>query len=859
MIKKQLIIGFISLVLTQTIAADVPVYNVRQADDYLKTWLICGPFPNPETPDGRINVEDLPGFNTDYLKAHGGETNLKVQPGQVEKYDDGQAAWFQYTSDEPAIDLDKTIGDLNHVLAYACCYVEANQDGYHLMSLGSNDGIRVWVNGNEVWKFAGGRTVQLDDDLVPIHLKKGKNQILLKIENSEGQWGYALRILPFSGERFSNKRFFEVKLDGEKRIVPKKRENFLNRLFKRVEFRLKPATGKPGVVWSDMWPSVQPIIIDVDADRYREYTLQVDRYFIDDSHDFYSMLTGLGTVQRHMLFENGKTDFIIVVGEDASDSEKWAADELQHWLKEASGAHFPIVSDQKPLYEKEIILGINDHTKLILDDETPQLSPDDESFHIVNKGSRILIYGGRQRGTMYGVMDFLETYLGCRWYTPSVTIVPKKEWYEFSHIDKHESPGLRVRNDFYFEAFEPIWAARNRINGCMSYREQPGGVEGYWGVHTFYHFMPPDEFFEEHPEYFSLINGERRYVRAQLCLTNPDVLEIVTKRLKKFMRENPQYLIYSVSQNDWHGACQCEDCQKIAKREGSEAGPMLYFVNQVADAINEEFSDKFIGTLAYQYTRKAPKTIKPRENVVVRLCSIECCFSHSFYDGPTNQDFLRDLRQWAEIAPHLYIWDYVVNFRHYILPHPNFEVLQDNLQAFQNNKAIGVMEQACYNTRCGEFSELRAYVLAKLLWNPNLENVDAVIDDFMYGYYGRSGQYVRQYFDMIHGAITPKMHMHIFDGLERPLFEDDFILRSEKFFDRAEIVADNVEIRRRVQVARLPVMYLKLCTNLREAVKDGTYERFVEICKREKVDRVSERQSLSDFLKELEAEIAKMD
>ncbi|MGI6456753.1 MAG: DUF4838 domain-containing protein [bacterium] len=556
--------------------------------------------------------------------------------------------------------------------------------------------------------------------------------------------------------------------------------------------------------------------------------------------------------ERFELFADGTTEYEIVIPENPSETLRWAARELRHWLKEVSGADFPIVEDCVNRKEKEIVLGLNRHAKEGLPEKSLQNQPEEQGFVIQSQGATVYIYGGDDLGTQYGVFDFLETYLGCRWYTPTVSVIPEKQQFSFTSLNRQDYPRLRVRNDFYYEAFEPIWAARNRINGVMSYREQPGGVEGYWGVHTFYYFLPPDEFFAEHPEYFSEIDGQRKYDHAQLCLTNPEVLQIMIERVKKFMREHPEYLIYDVSQNDWYGACQCDKCQAITEAEGSEAGPVLSFVNKVAEAVEEEFPDKYIGTLAYQYTRKPPKTLRPRDNVVVRLCSIECCFSHSFYECPQNEAFLDDLQRWAKIAPQLYIWDYVVNFRHYVLPHPNFRALQPNLQAFAQNKAIGVMEQACYNTRGGEFSELRAYLLAKLLWNPFRTDTEQWIDDFMYGYYGRSGQYVRAYFDRLHDYITPDTHMGCFASTERPYFTDEFIQKSESLFDQAEAVADNIDILHRVEMARLPVMYLKLIIRRDQAKQDGTYARFKAICEREGIERLIENRHISEFWKEMD-------
>ena len=305
------------------------------------------------------------------------------------------------------------------------------------------------------------------------------------------------------------------------------------------------------------------------------------------------------------------------------------------------------------------------------------------------------------------------------------------------------------------------------------------------------------------------------------------------------MRELPEYLIYDVSQNDWNNPCECHDCQAVVDREGSQSGPIIQFVNQVADSLKAEFPDKFIGTLAYSYTRKPPKTLKPRDNVVVRFCSIECCFAHDFMSCPQNKTFVEDMNGWAAISPHIYIWDYVVNFSHYILPFPNFRVLQPNIRFFRDHKAIGIMEQAAYQSRGGEFAELRAYLIAKLLWHPETE-VESVINDFMYGYYGRAGEYVRAYFDLLHSRLTPDTHIHL--GLQHDdrLFSDEFVRQAEALFDQADAVADTEEIRHRVEMARLPVMYLNCRRNPVIARQNGTYARFSEIVQREGITHYAE-------------------
>jgi hypothetical protein len=611
---------------------------------------------------------------------------------------------------------------------------------------------------------------------------------------------------------------------------------FLQTVASKVTLEAAPKSSPKEAIWSGDWSGAKETVIDLPKDQYADYLLRVKLTLKEGGEQTMEIPFTAGKREEHVLFADGKTEYTIVVPDTAKDSEKWAAQELQRMLKEVSGAEFPIQNqaDGKairiaPVVKEQMISGFVVSSDFAGDD----------SFTYANSGASIIVRGKGDRGAMYGVMSFLERELGVRFYTPKVTVAPKKTKYSFVSLNHHEEPGVRVRNDFYYEAFDPIWAAHNRVNGTMGMREQPGGLEGYWGVHTFFPLMPPEEFFATHPEYYSLIDGKRQYERAQLCLTNPDVLRIITERIAAKMRELPDYLIYDVSQNDWANPCQCDNCQAIAKEQGSESGVMIWFVNQVADAVKAEFPNKFIGTLAYQYTRKPPKDIKPRENVVVRLCSIECCFAHDFHSCPENKSFVEDTENWAKLAPHIYVWDYVVNFSHYVMPYPNFRVLQPNIQFFRDHNAIGIMEQAAYQSRGGEFAELRAYVIAKLLWNPEA-NVPEIVDDFMHGYYGRAGQFVKAYFDLLHGRITPDTHIGLGLSPNDPLFSDDFIRDAKALFDQAEVVADSEEVRQRVEMARLPIMYLECRRNPIEAKQNGTYARFCEIAAREDVTHYAE-------------------
>jgi len=834
--KTSILLVILSSLVTEIYAAEFSDQRVKPGQ-WIKSWLMVS-----------LPVQGTDDFSKDFLALKGGESKPLLKEGDVISYPNGSAKVVLYHSPDSVINFNT---GKEHAISYAYTEIKLNESKLWFVSFGISKRGALWVNGEKVWDHQTGKGPVMKY-LVPVNLQKGTNTLLFKIQGNEANNQFFARLEPFSSKGLIKRgELFRITVNekGEPQFASYYLSSVLQQIIQKAEFEVFDHRDSTVLKKQMTRDFLQKLIID--KNDFRPYKGKLTIYLKNGEILNQSLFFNSGLRKEYNLFSDRNTAYRIILDSNASESEHWAALELQHWLGEISGAWFPIQTfSQKKYKGPQIVIGFNEYVKERIKAEAPQNS--DESFTYCNSGPDILIYGGKQRGTMYGVMSFLENEFGCRFYTPSVSVIPKRQECRFYFYDHREKPGIRVRNDFYFEAFDPIWAARNKMNGRMDFTVQPGGVEAYWSVHTFFKLISPDEFYDAHPEYFSLIKGKRVHEYSQLCLTNPDVLKIMIERIKKQMRESPEYLIYDVSQNDWHNACQCEKCQALVKQEGSESGPVIWFVNQVAEAVEKEFPDKFIGTLAYQYTRKPPKTIKPRQNVVVRLCPIEACVSHTLEECPQNRSFMEDLKGWSKIAPHLYIWDYVVNFGHYIMPYPNFNVLQSNIKTFQKNNAIGIMEQAAYQSRGGEFSELKAYLISMLLWNPDC-NTEAVINDFIYGYYGRAGQCIRQYFDLLNSRITPETHMHIHLSPEDKLFSEEMIAQSCRLFDQALKEADNEEIMRRVEMAYLPIMYLKCKRNPVLSRYDGTYERFSNIAKREGITHYAEyKESVYYFNKEME-------
>lgn len=553
--------------------------------------------------------------------------------------------------------------------------------------------------------------------------------------------------------------------------------------------------------------------------------------------------------------KNGLSKAVIVVAADASEAEQHAAVELASFLQQITGAKFEIVPP--PAVGKLRLLVGPKAAKLAV----PKFSTDGlgaDGIVIRTVGKDIILAGGHPRGTLYAVYTFLEDYVGCRWWSSKVSSIPKKPTLKVGRIDVRYVPVLEYREPYWFDAFDGDWAVRNKCNGHAERLDaKRGGKHIYQGfVHTFYSLIPPEKYFKEHPEWFSEINGKRRYERAQLCLTNEEMRKELVKNLKVQLRRNPAATIASVSQNDWHGNCQCSKCAAIDKEEGSPAGSLLRFVNAVAADIEKEFPQVAISTLAYQYTRKPPKLVKPRHNVIVRLCSIECSFSKPLVDE-RNKKFRDDIIGWSKICNRLYIWDYTTDFRHHILPHPNLRVLGPNVKFFVDHNVKGIFEQGAYTTNGAEMAELRAWVLAKLLWDPT-RNGDKLIDEFIDGYYGAAGPHIKAYLKVTHDAVEASGDwLGCFSQHTAKFLSFETLGKGWGHLKAAEeAVKNEPDLRFRIQVAQLPVMYVfmmrwdEMRDKARVAGADWpmadsiqeAFAHFVKVAKKKNITRLNEWQ-----------------
>jgi Domain of unknown function (DUF4838) len=556
----------------------------------------------------------------------------------------------------------------------------------------------------------------------------------------------------------------------------------------------------------------------------------------------------------------GKPLAKIVLAADAGETEKWAADELGFFLHLSTGCAIPVSSG--PASGPNRLLVGEGAARLAGSGFDAKLLKEEEVV-VQTEGSDLILAGGSPRGTLYAVYTFLEDVIGCRFWTRDAWNIPRKKSLTLAPLSIRYAPPLEYREPFWFVAFDPFWAARNKANGIRAGGDdRRGGRHVYEGfVHTFYRLIPPEVYFALHPEWFSEIDGKRTFKDAQLCLTNEEMRQELVKNLRALLRDNPGATIASVSQNDCFNPCTCPRCRAVDEEEGSPSGTLLRFVNAVAADIEAEFPHITIDTLAYQYTRKPPRITRPRPNVIVRLCSIECSFSRPL-DDDRNKDFLGDLEGWSKIAGRLFIWDYTTNFSHYIQPHPNYGVLGPNIRLFSRNNVRGIFEQGAYQSWGSEMAEMRAWMLAQLLWNPALD-ADRLRQEFLYGYYGPMAAQISEYLVLLEKSVLASSDpLGCYSPSDAKFLSLESMLAAWDILKKAETkAAGNAELVRRLSRVQMSVAYVVLArwdSFQKEAQEGGLkwpwmrtrqelLDWFLESARAEGVTMISEGQTLDEW------------
>ena len=520
-------------------------------------------------------------------------------------------------------------------------------------------------------------------------------------------------------------------------------------------------------------------------------------------------------VEVEIAFTITASSHVIVREPDASPSEVFAAEELQTHLQDVLSTEIEIVTEIPAGEGSLIVLGMGPVAAgLGVEPDLNDLG--EQGFVTRTIDQNLVIAGTPEAGTLYGAHRFLEDVVGVRWWAPGATHIPELSEIPVPVTDALTTPAFLWRNTSYnWPGKDDTFYARMGGNSGSGGADHPYGVQhSHDGrAHSYFWYVSPSEFFDEHPEYFSEIGGVRIRDETQLCLTNPDLLDIVTERMLQRMADRPGDRQHNFSQKDYYNYCQCDACSAINEQYGTAGGTQFWFVNKLAQRTSLVYPDKLIGTLAYMYTEEPPINMEMHPNVAVWLCHMfPSCDSHPIDTCVNDADYHRRAVAWSEITDHLYIWHYIVDFMHYYNPFPNFRAMSADMRFYRDIGVEGIYLQAMgHGGGGGEFSLLRPYYGMHLLWDPD-RNPFRLRRDWLQGYYGAAWQPIERYIEMLHDKVTDDdIHMHLYTNPAQGYLTDAIMEQAEAYFDEAEdAVSDDEDLLERVRVARMPLTYANI-------------------------------------------------
>lgn len=529
------------------------------------------------------------------------------------------------------------------------------------------------------------------------------------------------------------------------------------------------------------------------------------------------------TAKETLVAENGASAYRIVTPDGASPAETYAASELQTCLDQISGARLPVVAEGEAGAGPAFYVGKCKRTGQSLRAEAGRLGTDGVVIKSLERD--FVLLGKDDRGQLYATYVFLERFCGCRFLAPDCTVAPRRQRLALPEIDHRYAPPFVYRDELYHDMAEWRFAVRLKLNGaniwqCLgqSVPETQGQFTGVliWPfVHTAAAIVPGNQYFASHPEYYSLVGGKRicEAISGQLCFTNPDVVEIAKAQALKWIEQTPHLAAVDISQNDaWPGkpgCCECEACMAVVKEEGAQHGTILRLVNAVADAVKAKYPDKYVETIAYQYSIAAPKVTRPRDNVIIRLCH-HACYFHGIDDEELSKPYRAAIDEWRGIAKSVWVWHYGVNFWDYLAPNPNLTALVDDIRYYAVHGVNGVMLQGNLQGSGSELSEFRQYLTAQMLWDPTQDPMK-IRSEFCEGYYGPAAGDVMAFLALMDRfGREVKVHIPMNGWHPQEITPPDFVAKGLVILHGAYGRTEDPAVRNRLEKLLVPLWHMQL-------------------------------------------------
>ncbi len=445
------------------------------------------------------------------------------------------------------------------------------------------------------------------------------------------------------------------------------------------------------------------------------------------------------------LAENGSPNFVIYYGAEESEIVEHAALELGQWFEELCGADFLATTDENTALPK-IVIGRNNPLTEAISDEMNFDAIENDGFRILVHEGNLFVAGAIDRGTMYGVFYLLDNYFGIKWFSPEFAEVPFYANLEIDNVNDLQNPRFLYREIFSGDTDDAAFRQHNRLNGNRI------------GTHREYYDYPPeiDDWSRSGPtgsHNFQDIIGEVFHYGGQIEMMNEAVR---SQAASYFITRIPDegiepWYMFAQEDNGWDADPESMDFAEA--HGGALSAPIVDMVADIADRVRTTYPDAHMSTIAYQWSFSPPVGLTVPEYVMIEIAPIEANFGYPYNNGVENSEVYSAFTGWDQIASSLGVWDYNANFQNYLQPLPNIYPMFENIKYFAGMESFkSYFGEGAYNTYGAEFAELRAWVAARLLWNPSLDYHE-LINEFCDGYYGAASSYIKEYIALLHQSF----------------------------------------------------------------------------------------------------------
>lgn len=448
------------------------------------------------------------------------------------------------------------------------------------------------------------------------------------------------------------------------------------------------------------------------------------------------------------LVTGGQTEYSILLPETPQPYEETAAEELQTFFETATGISLDIHSGGDfSLGDPVFALG---DTALKSEAGIDTSGLDKHGFIVRRSDRTVIIAGQDDRGTVYGVYEFLERQFNYHYYTGDEIVIDRVSDCKLIDADISDAPFMPD----YWIGYE---TSESFYNSRLRYRADHDFDISRW-PHSHFSFLPPDVYSAEHPRWYN--SG-----KTALCLTNPEVMEEMAKVVIQFAEENPEVEYVMLGAEDSWAKCTCSNCYQ-SDAQYTSTGTDIIFNNYVADKLKEHFDPLGrtvdVVSLNYFNTEKPPvvfndatgkyeavdEKVIPHDNVYVHVCYISADYSASLTDSKRNAAQIVNLDGWKALTDNLTAYTYNGLFiNEGLVFFDDFAYKSDYIKTFGEYGYKFVFMEGS-PTRVATFEPMRAYVTAELFWDPD-QDVNALTSDFIENYYKAAAPYIQEYYNKI--------------------------------------------------------------------------------------------------------------